>query len=89
MSYQIQYSPELEKQYPTKQKRSPLLFIIICAVLLILYAVFQSNITNVFNPGDEAVTAAAFSGLVESVESGVSVRESLLAFCREIIESGK
>ncbi len=90
MSYQIQYSPEFAKQYPSKpkQKRSPLPLVAISAALLLVYIAVKTNIFSILLPGDEAVTVAAFSSLVESVESGIPVRSSLLEFCRKIIVNG-
>jgi len=91
MSYQIQYSPEFKKQYPAKvkHKHSLLPIIILSVALLLVYAATQTRAINVLLPGSETVTTAAFSGLVNNVQSGISVRESLLMFCREIIISGK
>ena len=91
MSYQIQYNPELNKQYPVKriQKRNLLPLIVLIGVLVVTYVAIQTNIIKVLIPGEEAVTAAAFSELVDSVGSGVPVRESLLTFCREIIENSR
>lgn len=91
MSYQIQYNPELNKQYTTKriQKRNLLPLIVLIGVLIVAYVAIQTNIISILVPGEEAVTAAAFSELVDNVESGVPVRESLLTFCREIIENSR
>lgn len=90
MSYKIQYSPEFAKRYPTrrKQKRSSLTFIITVGILLVAYFAFGTDFINVLFPKDRVVAVSAFSGLVESVESGASVKNALLEFCREMIVSG-
>ncbi len=90
MSYRIQYSHEFAKHYPIKKnrKRGLLPFAIIMVALLVAYLVFGTGIADIFLPGDQDVAASAFSGLVESVESGNSIRNALLDLCREIIKSG-
>ncbi len=90
MSYQIKYNPEFSKRYPTKQKqkRSPLPYIVSIAAVVLIYIVLQTNILSALFSEEKAGTTAALTGLVENVESGVSIRESLLTFCRKIITIG-
>ena len=91
MSYTIQYSPESAKRYPKRrrQRRSSLPYFVLIALLLITYAAFRTNIKNALQPKDNTVAVEAFSGLVESVESGNSIKNALLTFCSEIIENGR
>lgn len=90
MSYTIQYGPEFKKRYPTKRekKRSSTMIVVGIVLLMVAYIAVRTNIINILIPGNEAVTAAALSGLVESVESGNSVKMAMLNFCREIIAQG-
>ena len=90
MSYTIQYGPEFTKRYPTKRmkKHSSTVIVVGIVLLMVAYIAVRTNIINILIPGDEAVTAAALSGLVESVESGNSVKIAMLNFCREIIAHG-
>lgn len=90
MSYRIQYSPELEKRYPTdsKQKRGAVPLLAIIAFLLIIYIAIGTNVIDALLPANDAVAVSAFSGLVESVESGNSIKKALLDFCHKIITSG-
>ncbi len=90
MGYRIQYTPEFNKRYAPKagHKRNFMPLLVVSAVLIALYIGVQTNIIGSILPGDKAITATAFSELVQSVESGVSVRESLLLFCREVIVNG-
>ena len=90
MSYKVQYSPEFAKRYPTrrKQKRSSLPFLITFGILFVAYFAFGTDFINDLFPEDRVVAVSAFSGLVENVESGASVKNALLELCREIIVSG-
>ena len=90
MSYKVQYNPEFAKRYPTKrkQKRNLLPFIIIIAVLFFAYFALGTNTIDAVFTGDRMVAVSAFSGLVESVESGDSVKSALLELCRDIVVSG-
>lgn len=88
MSYSVEYNPELGRRYPaTRKKRGksagPVM--ILAAIAVAMYTFVQSGLVRYLLPGDPEVTAAAFSMLVERVEAGEPVRESLLHFCEEII----
>jgi len=88
MSYSIKYEPELRKKYPSasrqgiKAKKAAILLLVIGVVI---FCAFQTNVVKFLLPGDQAVTAAAFSSLINHMEAGVSVKESLITFCKEII----
>ena len=88
MSYQIQYSPEFSKYYPSrhKQKRPLLPVLAVLSAVMIVYILHQTNLIGVQTSGEEIEAVAVFSELISNVESGTSVRESLLAFCRELIQ---
>lgn len=91
MSYHVEYNPELGKRYPSvpKQRRKPsVAVILLLAVVIAAYAFFQNGLIRYLIPGDPEVTTAAFSTLVERIEEGESVRESLAGFCQEIILRG-
>ena len=89
MSYRVDYDPEMKNRYPTyiKIKRKlparPLLLSI--AVIAACYGVFRSGLLHYFIPGDPAVTTAAFSGMMDDIGAGESVRQAFLDFCKEII----
>ena len=92
MSYRVSYNPELSALYPQKmphiRKISKSFVVIGLAMALTAGAFLRDNIFHVLIPGDPEVTAAAFSAMVERVEMGEPLRESLLVFCQEIIVNG-
>lgn len=89
MSYRVDYNPEMEKRYPTLPKFRkklpvrPLLLTVV--VVAVIYGIFNSGVLRLLIPGDPAVTTAAFSGMVDDIGAGESVREAFLTFCKEII----
>lgn len=88
MSYSIKYEPELGKKYPSTLKRgikTKKTVILALVIGLVIFCAFQTNVVKFLLPGDPAVTAAAFSSLIEHMEAGVSVKESLIYFCKEIV----
>jgi len=88
MSYSVSYNPELKKRYPAvchkKKPNYTVLLLILCAATVGILLT-NNGILRYLLPGDPNVTAAAFSALVDSVASGVSVKESLYTFCEEIL----
>ena len=88
MSYSVSYNPELKKRYPAFRQKSKqnynILLIILCSVTVGILLT-SSGVLRYLLPGDPDVTAAAFSALIDSVSSGLSVKESLYAFCEEIL----
>ena len=89
MSYRVDYSPELSKQYPSAvkiPKRIPLRPILLSVgAILVCYGIYRSGALKLLSPGDPTVTTAAFSGMVDDIGAGESVREAFLTFCKEII----
>ena len=92
MSYCVSYNPEFSKRYPFAQRRqrqlSKTLIVLVLIAALTAGAAWRGGILRFLIPGDPDVTVAAFSTMVEKVEMGEPLRESLLAFCREIITNG-
>ena len=89
MSYRVDYNPEMKKRYPSfiKIRRNvptrPLLIAV--AVITICYGIYRSDLLRYLIPGNPAVTTAAFSGMVDNIEAGKTVRQAFLDFCKEII----
>ena len=89
MSYRVDYNPETKTRYPTyikirkKASIKPLLFAVV--TITICYCIYRSNLLRYLIPGDPAVTTAAFSGMVDNIEAGKTVRQAFLEFCKEII----
>ena len=92
MSYHISYNPELSARYPIvlhhKKKLSKPLIVIGLAAALAAGAAMRDGVLRFLIPGDPDVTAEAFSTMVDRVEMGEPLRESLLSFCQEIIING-
>ena len=91
MSYSVEYSPELKKRYPARQKvrqKSVLSLLLLLIVSVSIYALMQGGWMQYLIPGDPEVTTSAFSALVEDVISGEPIHQSILTFCQEIISNG-
>ncbi len=91
MSYYVEYHPKERKRYPTKwkqQTKTPRLAIILLIAVVATYVIIQSGFLQYIIPGDPKQTAVAFSDMVQRVEAGSSVRESLLGFCEEVMKYG-
>ena len=93
MSYRVDYNPEMKNRYPTfirirkKVPIRPLFFAVIA--ITICYGVYRSDLLHYLIPGDPAVTTAAFTGMMDDIGTGESVRRAFLNFCKEIIVNGK
>ena len=89
MSYRVDYNPEVKDRYPSKVKIRRDLpirqILLIAAAIAACFGIACSGVLRFLIPGDQAVTAAAFSGMVEDIGAGESVRQAFLDFCKEII----
>ena len=89
MSYRVDYNPEMKKRYPSTvriKKKIPIKPILIAvAVIIVCSTVIFSGMLRFLIPGDAAVTTAAFSGMVDDIGAGESVRQAFLTFCKEIM----
>ena len=89
MSYHVDYNPEMKKRYPIHikfRRKLPIRPLCISLVAIVAcYGVFQSGVLRFLIPGNPVVTTAAFSGMVEDITTGDSVRQALLSFCKEVI----
>ena len=93
MSYRVDYTPEMKDRYPSLSiiRRNlpirPLSWSV--AGLVVIYGIVSSGVLCWLIPGERAVTAAAFDGMVNDIGAGESVRQAFLNFCREIILNGR
>ena len=89
MSYRVDYNPEMKNRYPSIikiKKKLPLRPILLSVTAIaVCYGIFRSGVLQFLIPGDPAVTTAAFSGMVDDIGAGESVRQAFLSFCKEII----
>ena len=92
MSYTVEYNPELRNSYPMeyrKQRKLPIKAMAVAlGVFVTLYALNAAGVLRYIIPGDPAVTAGAFSSMVEQVRSGQTVREAIFTFIKDIILGG-
>ncbi len=92
MSYTVEYNPELRNSYPMEYKKSRKLpikaLVIAMGIFIILYALNTAGVLRLIIPGDPAVTAGAFSSMVENVRSGQTVSESIFLFFKDVIMGG-
>ena len=93
MSYRVDYNPEMKNRYPStfrvKKKLPMRLILISVAAMAVCGCILFSGVLRFLIPGDAAVTTAAFSGMVDDIGAGESVRQAFLTFCREIIINAK
>ena len=89
MSYRVDYNPEMKNRYPSfiKTRKKVLLrpLLIGVAAVIICYGIYSSDLLCYLIPGDPTTTTAAFSEMVDNIESGKNVRQAFLDFCKEII----
>ena len=93
MSYRVDYNPEMKNRYPSAfriKKKLPMKPILISvAAIAVCGGILFSGMLRFLIPGDAAVTTAAFSGMVDDIGAGESVRQAFLAFCKEIMIHAK
>ena len=92
MSYTVEYNPELRKLYPikhSKRQKSPIKFLLytLC-VFVCLYILKIAGILRYIIPGEPAVTAGAFSEMVERVRMGQTVSDAIITLLKEVIIGG-
>ena len=88
MSYHVEYNPELKIRYPfqRKKKRISIIPIVILGCLAVVLMT-KAHVLRFLIPGDPDITTTAFNGMVERIEKGIPIGDSLVAFCEEIIEN--
>ena len=89
MSYQIQYEPDKNRKYPTKKPQKGNATAAIMIVVLLIVCLSIGLRTGWLIPGDPDVTNAAFSDMVDMLEQGENMHDSLTAFCAEVLEHGQ
>ena len=93
MSYRVDYDPESKKRYPTiikYRRKLPVRAILLSVTTVALcYGIISCGALRLLIPGDPAVTTAAFSGMIDDIGAGKSIRQALLSFCKEIIINAK
>lgn len=89
MAYRIEYDETGVKRQTVRNKRFPLLWILLFAVgTAMLIPGVRLAVWHWILPGDGAVTAAALGELVTDLRDGESLADAVSVFCREIIEHG-
>ena len=92
MSYYVEYSPELRKQYPPqkakKRQMSANKLLIALAAIILLYVSVKQKWLYYLVPGDPDVTVTAVVDLVQRVGAGESVGESVETFFIDVITHG-
>lgn len=91
MSYRIEYDSGAGK-YEVIQNRCIFPGVILAAaVLLLAISLWPEGRTAVFSwliPGEDAVTAAAFSAMTDDLRCGAGILTALESFCRAVIHGG-
>lgn len=91
MGYRIDYQPVrklrgLEKRHHTVAAMTGLCFLLFLFGVEILWPEGWALLQQVVFSGDTSVTAAAMENLAGNLENGLSVREAITGFCRQILE---
>lgn len=88
MSYNIVYGKD-KRRYPGPKSpwKKPLIYALIALTLIVTAHVtgLSAAIWRFLLPGDPTVTEAALIGMVENIKNGVSLSDTVTAFCQEII----
>ena len=91
MGYQVEYSPGQRKRYPLKKDRKIVRTKIIytvfgCVAVLLLYSLHRTGVLReILIPGDADVTQAAAKEMIGKISRGENIRETLQAFCVDIL----
>lgn len=59
---------------------------ILTAFVILTFLGFAGKLEWLLIPGDPEITKAAFSQFTENLRGGESVKDAMVAFCREIID---
>ena len=95
MAYQIIYDPDLKSKYPAKRNNKPVgqyivAFVLFAAITVLLcHPPVRYVLKNFLLPGDPDITLSASQKLVETLKNGNTVRDSVMAFCMEILDGAQ
>lgn len=95
MAYQIIYDPDLKSKYPEKRNVKPIgryiaVFVLIATITVLLcQPPVWHLLKSILLPGDPDVTLSASQKLVDTLKDGNTVRESVMAFCMEILDGAQ
>ena len=95
MAYSIQYDPELKDKYPNKRKKSTAkeyvlaLLLFVAIAFMMITTDIRTLLKGLVLPGDPERTEAALVTFTNNVQKGEGVRESLTAFCMELLNETK
>ena len=92
MSYQIQYSPQMQRKYPTRKPSRKIHWNRWIVVIFLLAAGFwtkTNGIPDILIPGNPEITRLAASNLVENLREGERVEEAFAVFCQQILDGAK
>lgn len=94
MSYRLHYENDIIVDPIRESSRKvfgikSVLIIILSLIAAISIWQHRTVIVDCLIPGNDAVTVAAFDGLIDNLEEGTDFKTSFLAFCREIIDNAQ
>lgn len=88
MSYSIRYETRKHPWQKRIHNRKTIVRIVCFCVILLLTGYFGIGKMQDLLPGDPGVTAQALEHMTESISSGDSLQEAIVAFCQEILNHG-
>ena len=92
MSYHIQYPVvnQLERKCIARKGFPGVLVVIAVCVVLLMVTVYAVGIQTIFEyiiPGNNEITVSAFHQMQDNLRDGMAIKDAIIAFCTEIIES--
>ena len=90
MSYKISYDEIIQKTvFKEKNPKKYICLSLLCVVGMIIAVLIYTNkptIENIIYPGDPQITKSAARTMIESINNGEDIKDSVMAFCQEIVD---
>ena len=91
MAYQIQYKTVGHKKYakykPSFRKPGKRFWVLLAAAILLITALAGEPIKRFLLPGNPEITEQALSDMLEDLQAGAPLGETVTAFCVEILKN--
>ena len=87
MSYCIRYETKKHPWQRRIDRRKRIVLILSLSLILLLIGHFWVGRSHSLLPGDADVTALALDNMSDALASGESLKEAIVTFCQEILDS--
>lgn len=95
MGYRIRYGETIKKEFISESRWGFgfvikwIAVMIICCVITFVLTYYKEAVIDFILPGDKVVTKAAFLTFAEDLRNGNSIKDTITAFCQEIVTNAK